>query len=62
MSINEHWRFETTVKNLQDCYANMENLNISPLENRKRLKLISLCIDIATEFCVDIGLDIQLME
>ena len=43
-------RFENTLKDLRDCYENMEDTGMSSTEKSARQKLIELCDDIATEF------------
>ncbi len=61
MSNMAYCRFENTVTDVEDCYNNMEEVDLSDSEYRKRQKLISLCIDIATEYSEDLGLTVEIV-
>ena len=43
-------RFENTAGDLSDCEDNIEDMNLSETENRKRIELIETCIRIAEQF------------
>ena len=51
-------RFSNTVIDLEDCYDNMDDENLSKEELKAKEKLISLAIDIAVEYSQDIGRDV----
>ena len=40
-------RFENTLSDLEDCYENIDNEDLSLSETRSRMKLIRLCCDIS---------------
>jgi len=50
MSNMGYCRFENTIEDLQDCYDNMEEKDLSDTEIRARKRLIELCVDIACDF------------
>ena len=44
-------RFQNTLTDLGDCHDNMNNTDdLSPVEARRRLEMIKLCVQIAKEF------------
>jgi len=43
-------RFRNTLRDLQDCYEAMDDMDISPVEQTAHDQLIELCQQIATEF------------
>ena len=43
-------RFENTLKDLRDCYYNMDDDNLSETEFNCRKQMIELCQSIADEF------------
>lgn len=43
-------RFENTVGDLNDCYENMDDDDLSDMEIKARKRLIDLCIDIACDY------------
>lgn len=59
MSNMTHCRFHNTLQDLKDCYANMDEADISPEEERERTRLIRLCVLIAGDYgdevdCLDL--------
>jgi hypothetical protein len=43
-------RFENTLRDLRDCYDNMDNDNLSKSEFYARIQMIEMCISIANEY------------
>ena len=43
-------RFSNTLSDLQDCYENMDDDDLSEGEEKARLRLIKLCRDIASDY------------
>ena len=52
MANMSYCRFENTLRDLQDCYANMDGDDLSKSEFYARKRMIELCINIACE-CED---------
>ena len=52
MSNMSYCRFRNTLEDLQDCYDNMDDSDMSDEEKRARKRLIELCCEIA-ENCAD---------
>jgi hypothetical protein len=50
MANMSYCRFENTLSDLQDCYNNMEDDDLSESEKSARQDLIILCINIAEEY------------
>lgn len=48
-----HCRFENTHNDLQDCYENMDNDDLSNSERNHKKELIQLCINITQEYGFD---------
>jgi hypothetical protein len=44
-------RFENALKNLRDCYDNMDDDNLVESEFYARKQMIELCWDIYQEYC-----------
>lgn len=55
MANMSYCRFENTLEDLQDCYDNIDNDNLSLSEKEARKKLIKLCIDIALDYGDEVG-------
>ena len=43
-------RFENTLGDLSDCYENMDDSELSGIEEKSRLELIKLCRDIIEDY------------
>ena len=43
-------RFENTLEDLEDCYENMDNADLSDSESRCRKRLLKFCANIASDF------------
>ena len=43
-------RFENTLRDLQDCYVNMDNDDLSKSEFYMRRRMVELCMSIANEY------------
>jgi len=43
-------RFENTLRDLQDCYANMDNDDLSKSEFYMRRRMVELCINIVERY------------
>jgi hypothetical protein len=52
MTNMSYCRFENTLKDLKDCYENMEGI-LSDSETRARRQLIDLCGDIVDQYSSD---------
>jgi len=50
MSNMSYCRFENTLRDLQDCYANMDSDDLSKSEFYTRRHMVELCINIANEY------------
>ena len=50
MANMSYCRFENTLRDLQDCYANMDNDGLSKSEFYKRRLMVELCMSIANEY------------
>ena len=50
MSNMSYCRFRNTLPDLQDCYDNMDETDISKEEKKAKEKLIALCISIADDY------------
>ena len=50
MSNMSYCRFENTLRDLQDCYANMDNDGLSKSEFYMRRRMVELCMSIANEY------------
>jgi hypothetical protein len=59
MSNMGYCRFENTLRDLQDCYENIEETDLSATESSARKNLIELCVDIALDFGGDVGRDCE---
>ncbi len=56
MSNMSYCRFENTLNDLRDCYDHIdETEELSPGETKARERLIKLCVDIALDYCDEIG-------
>jgi len=40
-------RFENTLNDLRDCYENMDDKDLNEFEEKAKLELIKLCVEIA---------------
>lgn len=47
-------RFTNTVRDLRDCYENMDDADLSKMEARARVQLIKLCRRIADDYEYDL--------
>jgi len=47
-------RFENTLRDLRDCYSNMDSDDLSESEFNARKQMIELCWDIYQEYCNNI--------
>ena len=47
-------RFENTLRDLRDCYNNMDSNDLSESEFNARKQMIELCWDIYQEYCNNI--------
>ena len=47
-------RFENTLRDLRDCYSNMDSDDLSQSEFYARKQMIELCWDIYSEYCNNI--------
>ena len=50
MSNMGYCRFENTISDLQDCYNNMDDKDLSSTEANARKRMIALCVNIANDF------------
>ena len=50
MANMSYCRFENTLRDLQDCYANMDNDDLSKSEFYMRRRMVELCMSIANEY------------
>jgi hypothetical protein len=50
-------RFINTLQDLQDCYENMDDEELSEGEEKARKRLIQLCDNIATDYGDEFGLN-----
>ena len=50
MANMSYCRFENTPRDLQDCYANMDNDGLSKSEFYMRRRMVELCMSIANEY------------
>ncbi len=50
MSNMSYCRFQNTLNDLDDCYNNIDDDDLSIDEERARIKVIRLCIDIADDY------------
>lgn len=59
MANMSYCRFENTLKDLRDCYNNMElDEDASDYEKTAYPALINLCCEIALEYCDEVDRDI----
>jgi len=49
MANMSYCRFENTLRDLRDCYDNMDNDNLSKLEFYARKQMVEMCINIANQ-------------
>lgn len=50
MANMSYCRFHNTLLDLQDCYENLDDEDLSPDEERARDRLINLCKEIAEQY------------
>ena len=50
MSNMGYCRFESTVPDLRDCLEHMDQEDLSKDEKKARLRLIRLCVEIASDY------------
>ena len=50
MSNMSYCRFENTLKDLDDCYENMDSKDLSETETLYRDHMIQMCVNIAEEY------------
>ena len=50
MANMSYCRFENTLRDLQDCYANMDNDDLSKSEFYMRRRMVELCINIVERY------------
>ena len=50
MANMSYCRFENTLRDLRDCYDNMDDNDLSESEFFMRKRMIELCMDIANEY------------
>jgi len=50
MANMSYCRFINTLRDLQDCYANIDEEDLSEEESRNRKKLIRLCGNIVSDY------------
>lgn len=53
MANMSYCRFENTFKDLQDCYENLDDRDLSDTEEEYKVKLVKLCKEI-TDQCGDL--------
>ncbi len=53
MANMSYCRFQNTLQDLQDCYDNMDDEDLSPEEMSARTRMIKLCIEIASWYTHD---------
>lgn len=58
MSNMSYCRFTNTVRDLHDCNDNIEE-NMSEAENKSRLQLIKLCVEIALNYGDEVNLEVE---
>ncbi len=54
MANMSYCRFENTLRDLRDCYSNMDSDDLSQSEFYARKQMIELCWDIYQEYCNNI--------
>ena len=54
MANMSYCRFRNTLPDLQDCYENMDEMDLDEEEFRARIRLIELCCLIANEFAEEV--------
>jgi len=54
MANMSYCRFENTLRDLRDCYRNMDSDDLSKSEFNARKQMIELCWDIYQEYCNNI--------
>ena len=59
MANMSYCRFENTLRDLRDCYNNMDSDDLSQSEFYARKQMIELCMSLASEYVYLLGQDFE---